>query len=91
MKVSPSIDDQDLRSLVDDETISVIKEEEGMTGDDNTVKTKAPQAPHEDEVGALSPREETLALLQGVPKDLTHGDLDTTQEQHASSCQMMKS
>ena len=47
--------------------------------------TRAAQAPHEGENGALAPRRETLALLQGVPKDLTHGDLDTTQEQHASS------
>ena len=66
MKVSPSIVDQALLSLIDDGTISVIEEEE-KTGDDNTVTTKAPQASHEEENGALSPRKETLSHLQGVP------------------------
>ena len=42
MKIPPSIDDQDLRSLVDDEVVLVIEEEEGKVGDDNTVTTKAP-------------------------------------------------
>ena len=47
MKVSPSIVDQDLLSLINDGTILVIEEDE-KAGDDNTVKTKAPQAPHEE-------------------------------------------
>ena len=48
MEVSPSIDDQDLMSLID---------EEEKAGDDNAVIKMALQAPHEDEFGALSPRE----------------------------------
>ena len=71
MKVSPSRVDPDLLSLIDDGTISVIEEEE-KARDDNAVKTKAPQPLHEEDVGALSPREETLALLQRVPQDIMH-------------------
>ena len=82
MEIPLSLDGQDLRYLVDDEVILFIGEEKEKAGD-NAVMIMTPQAPHGDKFGALSPREETLAFLQGVPKDLTHGDLDTTQEQHA--------
>ena len=50
-----------------------------------TFMTRGPQAPHEDEEGALSPRRETLALLQGVPKGVTHRAIGTTHEQHVPS------
>ena len=36
------------------------------------MRMQPPQALHEEEVGALSPREETLALLQRVPQDIMH-------------------
>ena len=75
MEIPPSLDDQDLRYIFDDEVISVIGEEE-KTGGHNGVTTKTPQTPHEDETGALAPREETLAHLQGVPQDLTHRALE---------------
>ena len=84
MKVSPSIDDRYIRSLLDDETIPVIEEEEKI-GDDSAVKKKAPQASHEEEDGALAPRKETLAHLQGVPQGLTHRALGMTHEQHVPS------
>ena len=64
---------------------SVVGEEEEKVGDDNTITSKAPQALHQEEDGALAPRRETLALLRGVPKDLTHQDLGTMHEQHVLS------
>ena len=72
MKVSPSRVDPDLLSLIDDGTISVIEEEDKEVGDENAVTSRAPQALHEEEVGALAPREETLAPLQRLPRDLMH-------------------
>ena len=41
--------------------------------------------PHEEEDGVLTPRRETLALLQGVPKNLTYGDHGTIHVQHMPS------
>ena len=62
MKIPPSIDDQDLRSLFDDEANLVIEEEKSEAGD-NTVMTMETQAPHEERDGALAPKKETLTLL----------------------------
>ena len=39
--------------------------------------TRAHQVPYEEGYGELSPRRENLALLQGVPKNLTYGDHGT--------------
>ena len=75
MEIPPSLDDQDIRSLVDDEAISIIGEEREKVGD-NAVMTMAPQAPHEEKEGAIATRKETLALLQGVPQGLTHRALE---------------
>ena len=72
MKVSPSIEGQDPRYLVEDEMIPVGGEEEEKGGDGNAVTSKAPPALHEEEDGALAPREETVALLQEFPQDLKH-------------------
>ena len=85
MKIPPPIEDQDLRSLIDDGATSIIEEEEGKVGDDNAVMIRSPQAPHGEEDGALAPRRETLTLFQEVPKCLTYRDHSTTHGQHAPS------
>ena len=77
MKGSPSIDGHDLRSPIDD---GKTLEEEEKTRDGNIVTAKALQALHGEEGGAVAPREETLALLQGVPQGLTHKALGITHE-----------
>ena len=56
MKVSPSRVEPNLLSLIDDGKISVIEEEEKEEEYENAVTSRAPQALHEEEVGALAPR-----------------------------------
>lgn len=56
MNIPSSKEDQDLRSLVEDKENSTIEEERGKAGENNTVMTRAPQTPHGEEDGALSPR-----------------------------------
>ena len=56
MKIPSSKEDQDLRSLVEDKATSTIEEEKGKAGENNAVMTRAPQAPHGEEDGALAPR-----------------------------------
>ena len=85
MKILSSKEDQDLRPLVEGKATSTSEEEEGEAGQDNAVIIRAPQTPHEEKDGALAPRKETLALLQRVPKDLTHRALGKTHEQHVPS------
>ena len=41
MEIPPSKEDQDLRSLIDDEVFPTIEEEEEKVGDYNTVMTRA--------------------------------------------------
>ena len=69
MNVSPSIEDRDPWALIENEMTSILEEK---VGDDNADTSKAHQELHEEKDGALAPREETLALLQGVPQDLMH-------------------
>ena len=77
MEIPSSREDQDLRSLIFDEAFSTIDWEEEKAGGNNTVISGAHPVPHEEEDGALSPRRETLGLLQGVPKNLTYGEHGT--------------
>ena len=82
MEIPPSKEDQDLKSLIDGEEFSTIEEEEEKARDNSAVMTRAHLVPHEEEYGALAPRRETLALLQGVPKNITYGDCGTIHVQH---------
>ena len=76
-EIPPSKEDQDLRSLIVDEVFSHIDEEEEKAGGNNAIISRAHLVPHEEEDGALAPKKETLARLQGVPKNLTYRDLGT--------------
>ena len=68
-----------------DEVFSHIDEEKNKAGGNSVVISRAHLVPHEEEDGAFSPRRETLALLQGVPKNLTYGDHGTIHVQHVPS------
>ena len=81
-EIPPSKEGQDLRSLIDDEAFSNIEEK---VGENSVVMTRSHLRPHEEEYGALSPRRETLALLKGVPRNLTYGYCGTIPVQHVPS------
>ena len=91
MDITPSREGQDLRSLIVDEAFSTIDEEEEKAGGNIVVISRAHLVPHEEEDGAFSPRRENLALLQGVPKNLTYGYHGTNMCNMCHHYQMVRS
>lgn len=64
-------------TLNDDEATSIHDEGEEKTRGNDVVIEVADLVPQKEGDGAFSPKSETLALLQEVPKNLTYGDQGT--------------
>ena len=84
-EIPPSREDQNLRSLIVDEVFSNINEEEENASGNNIVISREHPVPHEEEGVVISPKRETLAHLQGFPKNLTYEDHGTVHVQHVLS------
>ena len=80
MEKPPSREDQDQGSLIDDEAISHIDEEDEQGRENNVVPLGEDPSPHGDGKGAIASIRGALVSLQGVPNDLTCGNQSTIPE-----------